>query len=68
MSQIPIEAYEEFPMMLQKSVSGNAQLEIYANYLKNVRENETVTFSITDRDSGEEFYSSEITAEKNEIK
>lgn len=67
MSQLPIEAYENFPMMLEKNVHGKAQLKIYATYLKNVRDGEHVNFEMTDRDTGDVFYSQKITAEKNVI-
>lgn len=53
MSHMPIEQYEDFPMMLDKNVTGKAELSIYCTYLKNVSESDDVTFSIVDRNSGD---------------
>lgn len=67
MSKLPVEPYEDFPMALEKNVYGMAQLRIFATYLKNVREGETVTLSVVNRDTNEVFYSKDITTEDSSI-
>lgn len=67
MSHMPIEQYADFPMMLDKNVTGKAELNVLCTYLKNVTENDEVTFSVIDRDSGEVFLTQAITAENTFI-
>lgn len=67
MSHLPVEQFEDFPVKLDKQVYGNAQLRINATYLKNVRADEEVNFSVVDRNTNEVFYSQNFTANTEDL-
>lgn len=63
MSHMPIEQYEDFPIMLETEVYGEAKLSLNATYLKTLGENDSAHFALTERGTTTELFSKNFAAD-----
>lgn len=67
LGNISPEIYKDFPMQVNSDFDNFARLNMSFTYFKVVGDNESAIFEMTDRDTGDVYYTAELSTENNYI-